>query len=97
MAGGEGFEPSQPEPESDVLPLDDPPSSEKLNGASYLSQETDDGKNPSPYPLPKGARDNQGMYQLAILLRVPLAPFPFSSPRKSGRGNTENIHYEGIL
>ena len=25
MAGGEGFEPSQSEPESDVLPLDDPP------------------------------------------------------------------------
>ena len=25
VAGGEGFEPSQPEPESDVLPLDDPP------------------------------------------------------------------------
>ena len=25
VAGGEGFEPSQSEPESDVLPLDDPP------------------------------------------------------------------------
>lgn len=25
MAGGEGFEPSLSEPESDVLPLDDPP------------------------------------------------------------------------
>ena len=25
LAGGEGFEPSQSEPESDVLPLDDPP------------------------------------------------------------------------
>ena len=25
LAGGEGVEPSQSEPESDVLPLDDPP------------------------------------------------------------------------
>ena len=30
MAGGEGFEPSLSEPESDVLPLDDPPTREKL-------------------------------------------------------------------
>lgn len=28
MAGGEGFEPSQTEPESAVLPLDDPPTDE---------------------------------------------------------------------
>ena len=39
MAGGEGFEPSQSEPESDVLPLDDPPTCEKLNRASGVSQE----------------------------------------------------------
>ena len=30
MAGGEGFEPSQSEPESDVLPLDDPPTTMSL-------------------------------------------------------------------
>ena len=54
LAGGEGFEPSQPEPESDVLPLDDPPSSEKLNGASFLSQETDGGRAPHPTLSPKG-------------------------------------------
>ena len=29
VAGGEGFEPSLSEPESDVLPLDDPPIREK--------------------------------------------------------------------
>ena len=44
MAGGEGFEPSQSEPESDVLPLDDPPTfteySKKLNRAPDLSQDT---------------------------------------------------------
>ncbi len=32
MAGGEGFEPSLSEPESDVLPLDDPPTCKKLKG-----------------------------------------------------------------
>ena len=31
MAGGEGFEPSQSEPESDVLPLDDPPTLTKYS------------------------------------------------------------------
>ena len=31
MAGGEGFEPSQSEPESDVLPLDDPPTLTKCS------------------------------------------------------------------
>lgn len=29
VAGGEGFEPSLSEPESDVLPLDDPPTREE--------------------------------------------------------------------
>ena len=31
VAGGEGFEPSQSEPESDVLPLDDPPTLAKYS------------------------------------------------------------------
>ena len=31
VAGGEGFEPSQSEPESDVLPVDDPPTLAKYS------------------------------------------------------------------
>ena len=39
MAGGEGVEPSQSEPESDVLPLDDPPTQNELNSGWKSSQD----------------------------------------------------------
>ena len=39
LAGGEGFEPSQSEPESDVLPLDDPPTQNELNSGLACSQD----------------------------------------------------------
>jgi hypothetical protein len=36
MAGGEGFEPSLMDPESTVLPLDDPPSKDLLDAVDGL-------------------------------------------------------------
>ncbi len=84
MAGGEGFEPSQPEPESDVLPLDDPPTSEKLNRALCLSQEAVCGMTPHPKPVSKGAMGNEGMYQLAKLRRLALLPQLCPLPLKGG-------------
>ena len=39
LAGGEGVEPSQSEPESDVLPLDDPPTYMELNSGLECNQD----------------------------------------------------------
>jgi hypothetical protein len=38
LAGGGGVEPPQSEPESDVLPLDDPPTQSELNSGLPCSQ-----------------------------------------------------------
>ena len=39
MAGGGGVEPPQSEPESDVLPLDDPPTYDELKSGVSCSQD----------------------------------------------------------
>ncbi len=72
MAGGEGFEPSQSEPESDVLPLDDPPTTMsliqdwnavKIGNKRYatltLKSFTFQALPPSPCPLPSWEREQE--------------------------------------